>query len=526
MSFAEARRALVALTVVVVVGALAPSALAGQIVYTHGGDLWAMSDAGGGAHPLVTATEVGGDIGYDSDFPNYTGLSIQPNGNGIAFDANVPPSGCASTCYAELDPGLYSLVDGKVTRLSAAPTACPGEYEPPAGDCESSDTDPAVTSSGQVVYLSQGAFATPGCLESPYCSATIDSTILSEPLTGGTPTDWPMPSSTTCSKTPSVCPQFPLQGAIASDPANSAEIAYSGSQTGAPQACGASQNAACTPIDVENTSATVNQPSLDDSAQYDGLSFSQDGTELADIETGDSPGIWVYPSGQSYTSGEFHYALADTGTGSDAISSIAFVGNGAIVFSADNNLYEIQSSCWTSASDTAPGCTFNPADPTSGGIKQLTSDGTAGAPDGEPAWTDSGTTIYGPADPPSCGCSTPPPPTTTTTKLKVSLSTSTGQKVVKQKALVVTVKCNLVCRVGVAGGLQVKGSRKVLLTKAFSGSLTANRARTVTLKLSSKQLSTIKKALKSHKKVSAAVEVVGESGSQTAKTTKTFTVRH
>src|ERR1700722_1905509 len=35
-----------------------PSALAGQIVYLHGGDLWAMSDAGGGAHQLATAAQI------------------------------------------------------------------------------------------------------------------------------------------------------------------------------------------------------------------------------------------------------------------------------------------------------------------------------------------------------------------------------------------------------------------------------------------------------------------------------------
>ena len=87
-------------------------------------------------------------------------------------------------------------------------------------------------------------------------------------------------------------------------------------------------------------------------------------------------------------------------------------------------------------------------------------------------------------------------------------------------------KCNIACRVGVAGGLQVKGSSKVLLAKAFTGTLAANRTHKVTLKLSSKELSTLEKALKKRKKVSAALEVVAKAGSQTANATKTFTVRH
>jgi ribosomal protein L28 len=476
--------------VVVVALVIAPAAIAGQIAYTHGGDLWAMSDSGSGAHVLLTATKAGGGIGADADFPNYTSLSVQPNGTGIAFDARVPAAGCAATCYAKLDPGLYSLINGTVRRLSGAASVCPANETPPEdGDCESSDTDPAVTATGQIVYLAQSAFATP-C--SGICGETTTSTFLTVPLSGGAPSDRPMPAN--CSTTPSKCPQSPIeQGTIASDPADPAKIAYSGNADGIPEACGPSKNTYCNPIDVEDSDGTVNQPSLDDSFEYDGLSFSEDGTLIADIETGDSPGIWVYPSGQSYSSSPvFHYALADAGPGT--INSLAFVGSSSIVFSADNNLYEIPSSCWTAAGDTTPACTFNPASPTAGGITQLTSDGTAAAPDAEPSWTSSTAAITGPAS------QTTPPPPPPPSKLKLTLKVSTSQKLLKQKALIATVECSIACGFAAQGGLQVKGSKKKLLTKLLSATVAANHADKLTLKLSASALKTIKKALQKRKR--------------------------
>lgn len=58
--------------------AFASSAMAGQIVYVHGGDLWAMNDNGTNPHVLVTAGQVGGKIGQPDLGQGYTGLSVQP----------------------------------------------------------------------------------------------------------------------------------------------------------------------------------------------------------------------------------------------------------------------------------------------------------------------------------------------------------------------------------------------------------------------------------------------------------------
>jgi hypothetical protein len=69
--------------------AFASSAMAGQIVYVHGGDLWAMNDNGTDQHVLVTARQVGGSIGQPDLGQGYTGLSVQPNGTAVVFDANV-----------------------------------------------------------------------------------------------------------------------------------------------------------------------------------------------------------------------------------------------------------------------------------------------------------------------------------------------------------------------------------------------------------------------------------------------------
>lgn len=52
-------RGLIGTLVAIVLLAPALGALAGQIVYTHGNDLWIMGDNGTPQRPLVTAAQVG-----------------------------------------------------------------------------------------------------------------------------------------------------------------------------------------------------------------------------------------------------------------------------------------------------------------------------------------------------------------------------------------------------------------------------------------------------------------------------------
>jgi hypothetical protein len=221
----------------------------------------------------------------------------------------------------------------------------------------------------------------------------------------------------------------------------------------------------------------------------------------------------------------FHWALADNGTNEETggvVGNIAFAGSattGKIVFSALNNLYSIPASCFASASNTTPGCgTFNAADPTSNpDITQLTTDGTASDPNTYPAWTSSTATIE----------PVPGNNNRSGTKFKVSLSASHSQKLEKQKDLVATVKCNVICAFGTLAGIEIKGSKKELDSKQASGQLAANGSKTVKLKFSSGVLKTVKKALSKHKKVTAfiLVEAKDEAGKEISANTS-FRVTH
>lgn len=519
--------------------AIASNAVAGQLVYLHGGDLWTMPDTGGAGHVLATASEVGGTIGAGS-FQSYTGVSVQPNGTDIVFDASVPDKTVAGDCTGEC-PGLYTLINGKVNRLSPAPYRCGNGG---SVQCGGEEADPAVTTNGQVVYVAESAVLVGTC-DYVLCGPTAgtSSGIYYRAIDGsGGATAWPIPGSPApASADPG--PGFGgiYGGAIASDPLDPTKIAYSGifvSGLSFGQMCGAGGDSDCYPIDIDDSSGTYNQPSVDDSLDYPGLSFSSDGSMIADTETGNNPGIWVYPTGQSWTTTnpapKYYWALEDDGTNEETgglIGDVAFAGTGTnakVVFSALNNLYSIPASCWSTPvnqSSPSPACgTFNAADPTSNPkITQLTTDGTASAPDTDPAWTSSAATIT-PLTNPNNNNNPPPPPGTT---FKLKLTAPSSQKVLRQKGIVATVSCNVICAYAAGAGVAIKGSKSPVKAKGASGQLAANGVKKVTLKLSGAALKKIEKALKKHKQVTAVITAAGkdEAGKQVA-VSDHFTVRH
>lgn len=382
--------------------ALASPAMAGQIVYAHGTDLWVMNDDGSNAHVLATSAQVGGAIGASSSGDN--GVSVQPNGTGVAFSAAVPAAG-AVTCDGENHcPGLYSLVGGTVTRLTQAASNCATGIN----DCGGEDIDPAVTSGGNVVFYSffvDSTFTGCGIYYCGYAGGVVDQ-FYSSPLDGSqTPVAWPLPPQINGTQDPyGFEPGF--EGPIASDPADPTKIAYGGDylrDLNFGQECGPTGDSDCYPLDIEKSDGTYNQTSDDDSFYY-GLAFSQDGTVVGDIETGGNKGIWVYLSAQNTLTnqsaltpgGKFAFALADPNNVSGAgefdhtISGITFVGSNEIVFSADNNLWSIPASCWANSTTSNPptaNCgTFSPTNPN---VHQLTTDGTSTTPDTQPSWTSS-----------------------------------------------------------------------------------------------------------------------------------------
>lgn len=353
----------------------AAPAAAGQIVYSHGGDLWAMNDDGSGQRPLASAAQIGGAIDAGSTADPQP-VSVQPGGTGVAFVA--PPGG---SCVAQQSncPALYSLVDGRLVRLTAPSAPC-GSV---SVQCASEEEDPAVTADGRLVYDrldTASAFICPF-----YCG--YSEAYYSRRLDGSdAPVPWPVPQQS--SDPEGEDPGF--EGSIAADPADASKLAYQGNAVN-----GGGQTLYPVDVDSAGNPPSVNAAAYDDSFLY-GLAFSGDGSLLADIETGGEKGIWVYPSGQDADAGdaEFYWALEDPDNGQGTsldhfLSGLAFVGGSALVFSADYNLYSLPARCWATPAGAGvqPNCHF-PQDAT-----RLTSDGTATAPDTSPAWTSSTTPI-------------------------------------------------------------------------------------------------------------------------------------
>lgn len=356
---------------------LAAPAAAGQIVYSHGGDLWVMNDDGSGQRPLASAAQIGGAIDAGSTADPQP-VSVQPGGTGVAF---VAPPGASCGLQTSNCPALYSLVGGRIARLTAPSSPC-GSV---SVQCASEEEDPAVTADGRVVYDrldTASAFICPF-----YCgfSGGYSEAYYSRRLDGSdAPVAWPVPAQG--SDPEGEDPDF--EGPTAADPADPSRIAYQGNAvTGGGETL--------YPVDAAGNPPTVNAAAYDDSFLY-GLAFSGGGSLLADIETGGEKGIWVYPSGQDANSAgaQFYWALEDPDNGQGTsldhfLSGLAFVGDGELVFSADYNLYSLPARCWaTPVGATAQSNCHFPQDAT-----PLTTDGTASAPDTSPAWTSSTTPI-------------------------------------------------------------------------------------------------------------------------------------
>jgi hypothetical protein len=75
------------------------------------------------------------------------------------------------------------------------------------------------------------------------------------------------------------------------------------------------------------------------------------------------------------------------------------------------------------------------------------------------------------------------------------------------------VECNVACGVALAGGAQVKGAKKPLLTKTVAKVLSAGKTAKFSLSFSSKALKAIRKAIGKHRTVVAQVVMVGKDSS-------------
>jgi hypothetical protein len=460
------------LLAVVAALAVAPAAAA-EIVYMkgpfdqQGTTLVAMNDDGSGAHTLLTGSQVP---------PNdRVGLpSLQPSSSTLAFEGITDEYDSVNGDHFGDDGanygGLYVMANGSVSRLSAPPA--------PTIGIGSEDTSPALTADGRVVYES---------IVNSYDSGSnltgSVSRLLVRSVAGGSPSAWSTsPANSYLS--------------WAADPANGGLIAYF-DDTSPDQLVIGNQAAS-------SATVVVTQPSGAEPA------WSPDGTALADVDwttmtnsgtDGFNAGLWIFHATGSAQPKELVVDPNPPIFGAGSFSNPVWVGGNEVAFAATiggaTNIYEAPDSC--------DQCTIS-----SPQVKQLTTDGTANAPDAYPAWTSQTITPHGGG-----------------TKFGVIVTASHGQKVLQQKGLVETVTCNLACVASAVGEVQIKGIKKPLFTKVVRGALTAGAHVEATLPLSKSELGKIKTALKHHRRVTAQVGAVAEdAASQTAQATASFAVKH
>ncbi len=485
--------------------ALAAPATAGQIIWQKGdASLWVMNDNGSAPRELIDAQQLGvalpspSSIGGPDVFEN-GGTEVAFSGTTDAFEPHSNYLLCGFNCT-----GSFLLSGGTVTRETpaAGPDASGSTFE----------LDPRLTADAQIAFAwsvtdSDGASIT-----------GFQSGLGERPLSRAGNVDF-TPWSTGSNDLTSTLNALP-----APDPADPTKLAWV-----VKQGCGymLSSHPACQyEVHVNNVNDSSDIVSITDAEYSDtstgasgpsSLSWSADGSELLLVDSNQPiDGIFEFQSGAFVTGEPVKEILA--APAGWTFTQARFAGS-KIVFDAttDPNAASPPSDIYTvPATCTSSTCSFP------GSATDLTND--PSADNTSPAWT-SATTPIPALGGSTCGCGNPGPPPTT--KLKLTISPASNQKVVKQKALVASFECNVACAFAAQGAVQIKGSKKPLLTKELGGSVAANRADKLTLKLSGSELSKIKTALRKHREVTAEVEVAvkDQAGAET-QSSKQFTVKH
>lgn len=367
------RRAALLWVVLLAVAVPAVPAAAGQIVYRHGSDIWAMNDDGSGAHPVVTVAQVPGmsSIGAPEVFPD-GGADIAFEGTTLAYLAPVgsgPPGSCGLQCT-----GVYTFSGGAVTRVSYAAAPCGPEPQ----WCGSFSTSPVWTADGRIAYEYDQYTWAYSCLTLPcgwrFDTALEEVNLVPPTANAGPGASWNLEHGA----------GRPITSRPIPDPADAGKLAYIGGLVECATEC-------LYPLYVSSGDGT-DTPVVYDDDLID-AAWSPDGGRFADVEGGGERGIWVYAADEAGTPGkQFTWALQDPlQTGSDpganpndvTFEDVAWLGAATLVFSAEGNLWTIPASCGSGGTP----CQF-PRDAT-----RLTGDGTAAAPDTEPSWTSSTATL-------------------------------------------------------------------------------------------------------------------------------------
>jgi hypothetical protein len=332
------------------------SAWAGQIVYEHAGEIWAMNDDGSNQHSLFGVAQVPGmtSISEPSVFPN-GGTSIAFQGY-TAANVNVTSLSCGVNC-----DGIYVFNEGTVSRISGPPTPC---------DCTSFNEYPHWMANGELQDNYDFLGNTESVNSVPANPGAGEGTPLSVPAaqwSGYVYGPWAEPDPVDATKLVSIGPEEQCKSQFG-ECIRSLWVTTSG---GAHTAIGAAE-------------WFVESPA-----------WSADGSHLAVLQGGEERGIWTLGPEEASPSKHFVFALKDpiqlgkSEPIKTTFSRITWIGDSAIAFAAEGNIWTAPASCGTNGTP----CEF-PANAT-----RLTSDGH----DGSPSWTSSTQPLV------------PPPPATTTT---------------------------------------------------------------------------------------------------------------
>jgi hypothetical protein len=471
-----ARRAAASVCAALLLALAAAGPARAEIVWSKGYEIWAMHDDGSAQRKLVAPADVG--------MTRLRDPMPAPSGATLAFtgetDANrftiigtcgtFPLWSCPTTHYGLNSSGTYRWAGGAITRISGAPAYC--------SDCTSTNSQPAPRADGSIVdeftmcqgWLDGGI----GGGQFYSCSAGIKAT-------SGEVYD----SCTTVS-------------GVSPNPANGGQVAHVGCQSTGLYAV----------IATGPSRAGEHVVGCDDAEQAD-PTWTRAGDRVLVSEIGANPGLWSYPVTNDGCSGEERRVLvAPSGVRFD---DPAFIAADRIVFAYDHNLWTIPASCDL--------CAFPAA------ATQLTTDGTEGQPNLDPAWTSDAlvVTTTGGSGGGSAGGGGGAPSDTTAPSVQLRKTAST-QRVGSSRRITLKVVPSEAATVRITGKIVAPGKDPVLTggpVQAPAGATT-----TVKLKLGTSAMKALKRAWRAHRTLKAKLTItVTDAAGNATTAARTITLR-
>ncbi len=478
----NARRLVLVAVAVAVVIPVAPAS--GTIVWSKGGDLWAMHDDGSVPHLLIPKSAA----------PGMTTLQnpgVHPAGTTVTFEGSTTANqvsrlglcgtfpwqySCTTYHFGFNATGVYRWAGGAtVERLTGAPSYC--------FNCSASSIAPEPRSDGAVAYafqhcqgfLDEGSYACVGAVKSTSSEA--------------------YPACTDLPDEPSPNPAAPSQ------------LVYAGCTSGGNDAL----------IVTGPDRAGEHVIGCDDAEQTD-PSWSPSGDAVVAAEGGTDPGIWVYGAGNTacFAGSLRHAVVAPAGV---TFSSPRFAG-GRIVFEAQGDIWSVPSTCNT--------CAFP------GAATKLTT----GGDNKDPAWTaaDLATPVFGSGGSAGTGTgagtgagttpgATIPGAAIDATPPALLLTATARQRILRQrKSILLKIRASEAATLTITGTIAVPGTDPKL--KSVKRALPAGKTVTVRITVSAKALRAIRRAWARGRKAVAVLRItLRDAAGNTTKTTKRIALR-